>query len=124
MTDLRAKIRELEADLRDRGITLFPNTRAGHRALLLWRKIKQHLFQGGAVQITASVLGLEWHRQELRRARNVLIKMGLIKRRVDGLYTLERYDRIDELVRDSFLELKALEEVMIALSGLPKSKTQ
>jgi hypothetical protein len=51
--------------------------------------------------------------------------MGLIRRRADDLYVLGRYDQADELVRDSFLDLKALEEVMTALGSLmPKSKTQ
>ena len=39
-------------------------------------------------------------------------------------YTLKDYDRIDELVRDSFLDLKTVEQVMIALSSIvAKSKT-
>jgi hypothetical protein len=118
MNDLRDKIRELEADLQDQGLKLFPNTRAGHDAQVLWRRIKQHLFRGGAVQITASALRLSWHREELRRARNVLIGMELIKRRSDDLYVLGRYDQLDALVRDRFLELRAVEAVMVALNGL------
>jgi len=51
MTDLRYKIRELEADLHQQGVKLFPNTRAGHDAQVLWRKIKQHLFRGGAAPL-------------------------------------------------------------------------
>jgi hypothetical protein len=46
------------------------------------------------------------------------IEMELIRQRADGLYLLGRYDRIDELVRDSFLDLKAVEEVLVALSGV------
>ena len=66
-----------------------------------------------------------WHREELKRARQVLAEMGLIRRRTDGLYVLGRYEWLDEEVRDRFLELKALEEVMVALSGVKtKSKTQ
>jgi hypothetical protein len=61
---------------------------------------------------------LSWHREELRRARAVLIEMELIRQRADGLYLLGRYDLIDELVRDSFLDLKAVEEVLVALSGV------
>jgi hypothetical protein len=120
----RDKIRHLEADLVDQGVTLFPNTRAGQHAQLLWRKIKQHLLRGGAVQITTSVLGLAWHREELKRAKQVLVEMGLIRRRTDGFYVLGRYDWLDEEVRDRFLELKVLEEVMVALSSvMTKSKT-
>ena len=118
VADTRDKIRHLEANLHEQGVKLFPNTRAGHHADLLWRKIKQHLFRRGAVQITTSALGLSWHREELRRARAVLIEMELIPQRADGLYLLGRYDRIDELVRDSFLDLKAVEEVLVALSGV------
>ena len=51
--------------------------------------------------------------------------MELVKRRIDGLYVLERYDWLDEEVRDRFLELKALEQLMVTLGSLmPKSKTQ
>ena len=118
LSDLCERIGQIEADLHDQGVKLFPNTRAGHDAQVLWRKIKQHLFRGGAVQITASVLRLSWHREELRRARNVLIAMELIKRRSDDLYVLGRYDQLDELVRDRFLELRAVEAVMVALNGI------
>jgi hypothetical protein len=118
MTGLRDKIRELEADLRDQGLKLFPNTRAGYHAQVLWRKIKRHLFTGGALQITAGVLKLYWHREELRRARNVLVEMELIRRRTDGLYALGHYDWLDEEVRDRFSELKVVEEVLAALSGI------
>jgi hypothetical protein len=114
----RDRIREVEADLHDQGVKLFANTRAGHHAQLLWRKVKQHLFRGGAVQITTSSLKLGLHREELRRARNVLVDMELIKRRPDGLYVLGRYDWLDEEVRDRFSELKVVEEVLVALSGI------
>jgi hypothetical protein len=68
---------------------------------------------------------LEWHREELKRARNVLIEMELIKRRQDGLYVLGRYDRFDELVRDSVFDLMLVEAVLVGLSAfLPKSKTR
>lgn len=80
--------------------------------------MKQHLFRGGAVQITISVLGLEWHREELKRARNVLLEMDLIRLRSDGLYVLGRYDWLDEEVHDRFLELKAIEQVMVALNDI------
>jgi hypothetical protein len=124
MRDLSDKIRELEADLHDQRLKLFPNTRAGHHAQVLWRKIKQHLFRGGAVQITTSTFGLSWHREELRRARNVLIQMELIKRRSDGFYVLGRYDWLEEEVREQFSDLKIVEEVLVALSSIgTKSKT-
>jgi hypothetical protein len=102
LTDLREKIRAVQTRLLDEGVRLFPSARAGHHAQLLWRKIKQHLLRGGAVQITASVLKMDWHREELRRARNVLIEMELIRRRSDGLYALGRYDWLDEEVREQF----------------------
>jgi hypothetical protein len=124
MTSLHDKIRELETDLRGQGIALFPNTRSGQHAELLWRKIKQHLLRGGAVHITTSILKLEWHREELRRARNVLVEMELIKSRIDGLYVLGRYDWLDQEVRDRFFELKLAEALLVGLSAfVPKSKT-
>ena len=124
VADTRDNICNLEANLLDQGVKLFPSGRAGQHAELLWRKIKRHLFTGGALQITAGVLKLDWHREELRRARNVLIEMGLIRRRPDDLYVLGRYDWLDEEVRDRFSELKVLEEVMVAFASLmPKSKT-
>jgi hypothetical protein len=119
------RIREVEANLRDQGLKLFPKTRAGQHAQALWHRITPHLLLGGAVQITASVLKLEWHREELRRARNVLVTMGLIKRRTDGSFVLGKYDWLDEEVRDRFSELKVVEEVLVALASLmPKSKTR
>jgi hypothetical protein len=118
VADTRDNIRNLEANLLDQGVKLFPSGRSGQHAELLWRKIKRHLFTGGALQITAGVLKLDWHREELRRARNVLIEMELIRLREDGLYVLARYDWLDEEVRDRFSELKVVEEVLIALSGI------
>jgi hypothetical protein len=124
MTDLHEKIRKLETDLREQGIALFPNTRSGQHAELLWRKIKRHLFRGGAVQIRRGVLKLDLHREELRRARSVLIQMELIKSRIDGLYVLGRYDWLDQEVRDRFFELKLAEALLVYLSAfVPKSKT-
>jgi hypothetical protein len=68
---------------------------------------------------------LSWHREELKRARSVLIDVGLIRRRADGLYVLGRNNWLDEEVRDRFSELRAVEEIMVALARLiPKSKTQ
>jgi hypothetical protein len=116
---MRDRIRQVEADLYEEGVKLFPSTRAGHHAQLL-----QHLLRGGAVQITASVLKLEWHREELKRARNVLIEMELIRQRTDGIYVLGRYDWLDEEVRERFSELKVVEELLVALSSVgAKSKT-
>ena len=42
-SNLRAKIRNVEADLHDQGVSLFPASRDGHRAWLLWHHIKPHL---------------------------------------------------------------------------------
>ena len=121
------KIREIEADLHDQGIKLYPPTTAGERARTLWRLIKQRLLRGAAVEITASALKLYWHREELRRARAILIDMELIKPRADGRYVLGRlgpFSRIDELIRDQYLDLKLLEEVVVALDAITgKSKT-
>jgi hypothetical protein len=125
LPELQESIRRIEADLVEQGVWLFPYSESGRRAYRLWHQIKQHLFRGGAVHITTSVLGLSWHREELKRARNVLIEMQLIKRRPDGLYVLGKYDWLDEELRERFSELRVVEEVMITLSGLMnKVKTQ
>jgi predicted nuclease with RNAse H fold len=121
----REKVRQLEADLLDQGIKLFPKTKAGVRAHALWRKIRLHLIRGGSVEITPSALSVSWHTQELKRARDVLVELELIRPRSDGHFVLERYDRLDELVRERFMDLKLLESVLVALSGVvQKSKTQ
>jgi hypothetical protein len=50
--------------------------------------------------------------------------MELIKRRIDGLYVVGRYDWLDEEVRERFSELRVVEEVVVALSSIAtKSKT-
>jgi hypothetical protein len=118
LSDLRERIGQIEADLHDQGVKLFPDTRAGQHAQHVWLRTRKHLVRGGAVQMTASVLKVGWHREELRRARNVLVEMDLIRRRIDGLYALGRYDWLDEEVRDRFSELKVVEEVLVALSSL------
>lgn len=77
--------------------------------------------RGDAVEITNSALKLNWHREELRRARAVLISMDLLKPRADGRYVLGRlgpFGKIDELIRDEFFFLKLAEEAMIALSAI------
>ncbi len=128
IADSRDTVREIEADLHDQGIKLYPPTKNGERARSLWRKIKPRLLRGGAVEITTSVLRLKLHREELRRARTILIDMGLIKPRADGRYVLGPlgpHSRIDELIRDQFFDLKLLEGVVVGLSAImQKSKTQ
>lgn len=80
------------------------------------------------VEITASALKLDWHREELRRARTILIEMGLIRPRADGRYVLGSlgpFAKIDELIRDQYLDLKLLEDVVLATGAImAKSKTQ
>ena len=126
-SELQKRFRKIEADLVDQGIKLYPHTTAGERARTLWRRIKQRLLRGAAVEITASALKLDWHREELRRARLILIEMELIKPRADGRYMLGRlrpFSRIDELIRDQYLDLKLLEDVVIAVNAImTKSKT-
>jgi hypothetical protein len=123
--DLREHVRQLEADLADQGVALFPNTAVGQRAYSLWYKIRPHLLRGGAVEITPSTLSLSWHRQQMKRARDLLVEMRLIRPRPDGRYVIGRYAPLDELARERFLELKLLEGVLVALSGLmQESKTQ
>jgi hypothetical protein len=91
-TAARERVRQLEADLVDQGIKLFPNTQVGQRAHSLWGKIKLHLLRGGSVDVRCSTLKLAWHREELRRARSLLVGLQLIRPRSDGLYVLGQYD--------------------------------
>ncbi len=125
LSDLRGQIRKIEANLLDQGSRLYPATRTGERARYLWLEIRPHLLRGGSVQIAPSGLGLTWHRQALKRARDTLVEMGLIRPSADGLYVLGRSDPLDELTRDQFLELKLVEGVLAALGGLMgKSNTR
>jgi hypothetical protein len=125
LSTAREKVRQLEADLVDQGIKLFPNTQVGQRAHSLWGKIKLHLLRGGSVDVRCSTLKLAWHREELRRARSLLVGLQLIRPRSDGLYVLGQYDPLDELARERFLDLKLLEGLLVGLSGfMAKSKTQ
>jgi hypothetical protein len=123
--DLRGQVKQVEADLAGQGVALFPATRNGARARRLWDRIRSQLLRGAAIQITPSVLDLNWHRQELKRAREVLVGMGLIRPRSDGLYVLGQHDPLDEIAREQFLDLKLLEGVLVGLSGLMgKSNTR
>jgi hypothetical protein len=128
VSQLRKAIGRAEADLLDQGVKLYPRTRTGERARSLWLQIKRRLLRGAAVEITASALGLAWHRQGLKRAREVLVEMGLIKPRADGCYVLGPlgpFSMIDKLIREQFFDLKLLEEVVVALSEITsKSKTR
>ena len=109
----------------NQGIKLSPNTQGGKHAHLLWRRIREPLFRGAGVQIAISVLGLGWHRQDLKRARDILVEMELIRPRPDGLYVLGRYDHLDEEIRERFVELRAIEKVMVSFDGIMrKSKTR
>ena len=125
MAELKVEISRLQRDLETQGLKLFPHPRVGARAHALWCKIREHLSRGHAISITSSRLGLRWHREQLRRARITLVGMRLVKPRADGLYVIDQHDPHEELMRDRFLELKLLEEVYLALSGLvSKSKTR
>jgi hypothetical protein len=127
LSDMRGEICKIKTDLRDQRIKLYPLTTAGERARTLWRRIKLALLRGAAVELTISALKLDWHREELRRAKSILIDMELIRPRVDGYYLLGRlgpYSKIDEVLRDEFFFLKLAEEVLLALNAImPKSKT-
>jgi hypothetical protein len=48
--------------------------------------IKPRLRRGAAVELTSSALKLGWHREHLRRARTILVRMGLIKSTPDGRF--------------------------------------
>jgi len=128
LSDMQKRFRKIETDLIEQGIKLYPPTTSGERARTLWRRIKEQLLRGAAVEVTASSLKLKWHREELRRARMVLIDMELIKSRADGRYVLGQlgpFSRIDELIRDQYFDLKLLEDVVIDIVAITrKSKTQ
>jgi hypothetical protein len=116
------QVRQLEVGLLDQGIALFPSTKAGELARALWKKIRTRV---GLIEISPSTVGLSWHRMELKRARDILVEMGLIRRTSDGLYVVGHCDPLDELARERFLDLKLLESVLVALSGLTgKSNTR
>jgi hypothetical protein len=85
---MRGEICKIKTDLRDQRIKLYPLTTAGERARTLWRRIKLALLRGAAVELTISALKLDWHREELMRAKSILIDMELIRPRVDGYYLL------------------------------------
>jgi hypothetical protein len=127
LTDTKKQLRKLEADLLDQGIKFYPGTKAGDRARTLWLLIKLRLLRGVPIRITISALGLDWHREELKRARSILVEMELIKRRDDGGYVLGPlgpYSRIDEVIREEFFVLKLLEDAVIAVCSITKSKTR
>ena len=127
ISEMHEQFRKIEADLRDQNIKFYPHGRSGESARSLWQLIKQPLLRGASVEITTSALKLDWHREDLRRARAVLIDMELIKPRADGRYVLGQlgpFSKIDELIRDEFLFLKLAEAAVVALSAImPKSKT-
>jgi hypothetical protein len=127
LSEIGKQTRKIKVDLLDQGIMLFPTTRTGERARSLWLQIKPRLLRGDAVEITTSALKLTCHREELKRARMILLDMGLIKPRDDGRYVLGRlgpFSKIDELLRDEFFFLKLAEAALIALRAImPKSKT-
>jgi hypothetical protein len=127
ISEIRDQIRKVEADLRDQGIKTYPAGTSGERARCLWLLIKQPLLRGVAVELNVSALSLDWHREELRRAKAILIDLELIRPSVDGRYLLGRlgpFSKIDELIRDEFFFLKLAEAVVVGLSCMmPKSKT-
>jgi hypothetical protein len=127
LSGMQKRFRKIEADLIDQGIKFYPPTTAGERARTLWRRIKRPLLRGASVEITVAALGLDWHREQLRRARMILKGMDLIELRADDRYVLGQlgpFAKIDELIRDQYLDLKLLEAVVMELSALmPKSKT-
>jgi hypothetical protein len=124
ISEMHERHRKIEADLVDQKIKFYPPTAAGERARTLWRRIKRPLVRGASVEITVVALGLDWHREELRRARMILIDMELIKPRADRRYVLGRlgpFSRIDELIREEFFWLKQLEVVVVAIAAITKS---
>jgi len=101
---------EMAAQLTELGIGLFPGGRAGGRALALWSMIRGPLLRGKAVTITVNALGLTWHRMELKRARDAMIEIDLIRATEDGRYILGRYDWLEENMRLDLHVVRELEE--------------
>jgi hypothetical protein len=128
LSDIRGRHRKIYADLLDQKIKLYHATTVGERARALWRLINQRLLHGEGVEITVSALKLDWHREELRRAKAVLADMQLIEERADGRYLLGPlgpFSKIDELIRDQHLDLKLLERAVVAIAAITaKSKTR
>jgi len=115
----------IEADLLSDGLKPFPINQAGLDAYYLWRLMRRRLLRGTCLEVTSAELKLNWHRQRLKRARDTLVEMQLIRRGVDGRYRLGRYSAIDEIVREQMLDFYVLEEVVLVLGTLmPKSKTR
>jgi hypothetical protein len=128
MAEIRDDVRRVEDHLISEGISVFPATASGDRARLLLLKIKPRLHRGAAVELTNSALKFGWHREQLRRARTVLVGMGLIKPALDGRFVCASPSplaRIDDLIREDFFNLRMLLEVAEAVSLITgKSKTQ
>ena len=124
LTSCWATIQRVEADLLEEGVKPFPISQAGLSAYHLWNFIKQRLFRGVSLELTPTELKLAWHRQQLKRARGVLLDMGLIRQTEDDRYVLDRYSFMDDLTREELLNVHLMREANLILGRLmPKSKT-
>jgi hypothetical protein len=125
LTSRWATMQRVEYDLLEEGVKPFPISQAGLSAYHLWNLIIQRLLRGVLLELTLTELKLPWHRQKLKRARDELLDMGLIRQTDDGRYVLGRYSRMDDLTREELLNVHLMREVNLILGSLmPKSKTQ
>jgi len=118
-------IRQAEADLLREGVKPFPITQPGLDAYKLWHLIKPRLLRGLSLELTPTNLRVDWHRQKLKRARDVLVDLELIRPTQNGSYVLGRYSRLDDLTREGLLDVHIVREVHLILGTLlKKSKIQ
>jgi hypothetical protein len=114
-------MKKIEDDLRDQGVSLFPPSMDGARATYLWHRVKVPLVRGNAIEITKSALRLDWHREQLRRAKATLLRMGLIKPTRDGRFvcgTRGPLAETDDDIREQFFCMRLLQEAAKALGEL------
>ena len=99
-------------------VGLFPRGKVGHHALILWNQIRGPLLRGDTIQISVKVLGLKMHRQQLKRARDAMIEIDLIRPTGKDHYRLGRYDACEELVRQEFQFLCGVERLYRLLKSI------
>jgi len=115
-------IQQAEADLLREGVKPFPITQPGLDAYKLWHLIKQRLLRGLSLELTPTKLRLDWHRQKLKRARDVLVDLELIRQTQNGRYVLGRYNRLDDIMREDLLSVHAAREVWLMMGRLIQSQ--
>ena len=99
----------LTNDLR---VRLYPRGKVGDHALALWKIISEPLLRGECIEITVKALGLDMHRQELKRARDAMLATQLIQPAGESSqYELGEYDPYEQLFREEMHFLYGVEEL-------------